>query len=377
MPTDKRSRRGGLAQWLPLAMTATAIAVGIAAWVWSEHQDNDNDVDDDPRHQYLQPDVSSNDKRDSWHRQDGSAHQYDSIEHSSSSTLYARMTNVISRAASPQQFLSDTSKRMAAGVAAVWPGKSLDFRDHERWQEEEQIRAAEALLVEQQSEEQDLEAEVSTQSLAEETVAQMGASGVVDQRQRQEQAQRGVQGRGKNGKRRTIAVVVSSVVPENQDILQAPGRRLLEQLDCHQIIDVASTDLLILIYAPSLKSYPNSLSVPTQSGEPDFEQPQPLYSILEAQAMSIVPHPAHILPFTTPKGYIHLLRHLAPNMVYIQENILEVQDEDSIAQLKGWVGQMVVVTPDGSSSPEAEIQRKGVDIVHDGFELQEHFARHS
>jgi len=377
MPQHKRSRRGGLAQWVPLAMTATAIAVGIAAWVWSEHRDNDDDVDDETRRRHLQPGADFNDEHDLSHHRNGYApHLYDDRHHSSSSTLYARMSNVISRAASPQQFLSDTSKRMAAGVAAVWPGKTLDFRDHERWQEEEQIRAAEALLVEQQTEEQDVEVEIATRSLAEGTVAEMGAIGVVDQRQRQAQAQRSVQGRGKNGKRRTIAVVVSSVLPENQDLRQAPGRHLLEQLERHQVIDVASTDLLILIYAPSLKSYPSSLSIHTESGEPDIQQPQPLYSILEAQAISLVPHPAHILPFTTPKGYIHLLRHLAPNMVYMQETILEGQHEDSIAQLKGWVGQMVLVAPKDLSLLEAEIRRKGVDMVHDGFELREHFARH-
>jgi len=288
------------------------------------------------------------------------------------------MTSVISRAPSPQQLISETSKRMAAGVAAVWPGKSLDFRDHERWQEEEQIRAAEALLSEQHIGNQDLHAEVLTQASADETAAGMGIVGVVDQQQRKAQTRRIVQARGKNGgKRRTIAVVVSSVIAENQDGLQAPGYSIFEQLGHHQTIDAATTDLLILIYAPSVKSYSSFLTMQAQaeSENANVLQPLPFHSILVDKAASLVPHPAHILPFTTPTGYIHVLRHLAPDIVYVQENMMNGEHQSLVAQLKGWVGQTVLVVSGGSSALEAKNQPRGVVVAHIGPELREHFTR--
>jgi len=54
-----------------------------------------------------------------------------------------------------------------------------------------------------------------------------------------------------------------------------------------------------------------------------------------------------ILPFTTPTGYIHILRHLAPETVYISDQPKLVGDEGyHIADLRGWVGQVVVVVGD-------------------------------
>ena len=54
-----------------------------------------------------------------------------------------------------------------------------------------------------------------------------------------------------------------------------------------------------------------------------------------------------ILPFTTPTGYIHLLRHLAPSLVYVSDNhAISGPDGENVAQLKGWVGQTVIVVGD-------------------------------
>ncbi len=52
-----------------------------------------------------------------------------------------------------------------------------------------------------------------------------------------------------------------------------------------------------------------------------------------------------ILPFTTRKGHLHLLRSLAPELVYVQESLCG--DEGEIAgSLSGWVKQTVVVIGD-------------------------------
>ncbi len=67
-----------------------------------------------------------------------------------------------------------------------------------------------------------------------------------------------------------------------------------------------------------------------------------MYSTLRAQALALVPSPAHVLPFTTPTGYVHMLRHLAPQMVYVEEG-LGGDHGASVEQIRGWVGQVVVV----------------------------------
>lgn len=49
-----------------------------------------------------------------------------------------------------------------------------------------------------------------------------------------------------------------------------------------------------------------------------------------------------VLPFTTPSGHINLLRHLAPEVVYIQDS-LSGDHGELVTQMSGWVGQVVVV----------------------------------
>lgn len=49
-----------------------------------------------------------------------------------------------------------------------------------------------------------------------------------------------------------------------------------------------------------------------------------------------------ILPFTTPTGHIHLLRHLAPDYVYLQES-LAGDNGDAISHLQSWLRQDVVL----------------------------------
>jgi len=70
------------------------------------------------------------------------------------------------------------------------------------------------------------------------------------------------------------------------------------------------------------------------------------------------------MPFTTPTGYIHILRHLAPHIVYISDTeVLSGFDGEHIAQLRGWVGQVVVVVGDeghgGLADTETETEDEG------------------
>lgn len=48
------------------------------------------------------------------------------------------------------------------------------------------------------------------------------------------------------------------------------------------------------------------------------------------------------MPFTTPTGYVHMLKHLAPNLVYIVD-ALSGTNGSNIADVRNWVGQTIVV----------------------------------
>lgn len=149
-------------------------------------------------------------------------------------------------------------------------------------------------------------------------------------------------------------------------------------------------DFLVLIYAPQLTSYPLPTSVynansaenalkPARSSTAssfsniaaseagaDSETPQQdAYMSLQTSALRLVPHPTHILPFTTPTGHVHLLRHLSPSLVYMQEDLCG-NDGENVKQIEGWVGQcIVVVGGEGlgvDTETEAETDSEGKEV---------------
>lgn len=61
-----------------------------------------------------------------------------------------------------------------------------------------------------------------------------------------------------------------------------------------------------------------------------------------SQALSHVEKETMVLPFTTPTGHLHILRHLGPDIVYLQES-LTGDNGDAITQLQSWLRQDVVV----------------------------------
>lgn len=82
---------------------------------------------------------------------------------------------------------------------------------------------------------------------------------------------------------------------------------------------------------------------PTTSDE--TQQPTALYHTLYSQAQAIVDNETMIMPFSTPGGHVHILRHLSPEIVYIQES-LTGNNGESVNQISGWVRQVVVVIGD-------------------------------
>jgi hypothetical protein len=49
-----------------------------------------------------------------------------------------------------------------------------------------------------------------------------------------------------------------------------------------------------------------------------------------------------VLPFTTPTGHVHILRHLGPEVVYLQESLAGA-DGEIIKHLQSWLRQDVVL----------------------------------
>lgn len=137
----------------------------------------------------------------------------------------------------------------------------------------------------------------------------------------------------------------------------------------------AKSRVFVLIYAPNLKQHPlekavqPSLSLTSsysnighedaqshgeESGKPlsaiDSNQlPSPskpkAFNRLYAQAQALVDHDTMIMPFTTATGHIHILRHIAPEIVYLQET-LSGEKGDVITSISKWVGQIVLVVGD-------------------------------
>ena len=71
------------------------------------------------------------------------------------------------------------------------------------------------------------------------------------------------------------------------------------------------------------------------------------FNALYAEAQALVEKDTMIMPFTTPEGHVHLLRHLGPEIVYIQETLTGDKGE-AISNMKNWVGQIVIVVGDES-----------------------------
>ena len=90
------------------------------------------------------------------------------------------------------------------------------------------------------------------------------------------------------------------------------------------------------------------------------DSPGKQFDALYSQALTLVSSPTQIMPFTTPDGYIHILRHLAPNLVYVSD-VLSGDEGDNIVHLKGWVGHTILVAGDdgvgGLADTETEDER--------------------
>jgi len=145
-------------------------------------------------------------------------------------------------------------------------------------------------------------------------------------------------------------------------------------------INPSTTNLLILIYNPSsTKTNPArapssigssyaAINTPAQTPGEELSSLDPapytpsattpalsarssggdFYDLLHKQAARLVEDPNSVMPFSTPTGWVHMLKHLAPDVVYVIDS-LSGNNGENIEAVKGWVGQILIVAGgDGS-----------------------------
>lgn len=355
------SRRGGLSYWIPLALTVTIATVGIAAWIWSERRDDD---EDDPRYP-PGPDPGPS-RPDYGRNPDGSIRTgppsyadvragevaYGTAQRQDESQGYmARMSGALRRTPSPQQFMEGASRTVVAGVAAAGAvvGSALSsireedknaYKDHKTWSEEAEARLPGVGP--------DPPSGIEMRSVSEAGVAATPRVPVG------------------NGKRKTVAIVVSADTNDDgmmdEDDIFVEHASILSHLPRNT--DFSKIRLFVLIYAPGLKEHPlDAANKPPGSlnssysniGHDQAQTPteefnkalassssSPAFNAIYSQGLGLVEKETMVLPFTTPSGHVHILRHLNPEIVYLQES-LAGENGNVITHLQSWLRQDVVL----------------------------------
>lgn len=77
----------------------------------------------------------------------------------------------------------------------------------------------------------------------------------------------------------------------------------------------------------------------------EFESTSRFFKTLYTQAQALVEKENMIMPFNSAGGYVHLVRHLSPDLVYVQESLTGNEGE-AVQHISGWVRQVIVVVGD-------------------------------
>ncbi|CAI6098667.1 unnamed protein product [Clonostachys chloroleuca] len=341
-----RSRRGVWSHWVPLAITLTVATAGVAAWAWSQRKDSDDD--DEPGLDYDNADYGDNPaygasrteftpSKSPRPQQPPYADDQQSFgvapgpsSEASAPGWGARMSGALRRTPSPQQLIDSTGKSVAAGFAAM--GKALaSIREEDKYSENNPW-----------SEEADLKQERAPASTSK--------------------------------KRKTVVLVVSadSSLSEAESGGYHEHASILSHIPRHN--DFSKIKLFILIYAPSLKdtpldpaassnlpppslssSYSNIEHNQAQTPGDEAKSPQlnastnPAFNAVYSQALSLVDKETMVIPFTTPNGHVHILRHLQPEVVYLQES-LSGDNGSIITNLQTWLRYDVILVVGAESS---------------------------
>ncbi|MCJ1283052.1 hypothetical protein MMC26_002379 [Xylographa opegraphella] len=405
------THRSTLGYWVPLVLTVTVATIGLAAWIWKERSDDDDHNENRKRPGGPPPALGNvGNGQPAYARGSDNQPQDDA-------TMMARMSGALRRTPSPQQIFDSASRHVVAGVAAAGAavGGALssireedkrDFEDHTRWSEEAKARVVGA---------------------PEKGIPQVGPEPAMDLSSRQAS-----QGRKPGEKKKAVAICVSAESkhhrPHEEEVayIQAHAS-ILSHLPDHIDDDCR---VFILIYSPDLKKHPlaahsdpSRLAASITSSYSNIEhedlhspgeeidkpltaiEPNPdtspersdMFNALYAEAQGLVEKPTMIMPFTTATGYVSLLRHIAPEVVYVQST-LSGPGGDVVKHISGWVGQVVLVVGDDSGHGglvDSEDERgahgddvrdnwwhndpkiglgKGIEVV-DGLRIGEHWRR--
>ncbi|GAW15207.1 hypothetical protein ANO14919_046160 [Xylariales sp. No.14919] len=353
---SSRSRRRGVwSHWVPLAVTVTVAAVGVAAWAWSQRSNEEEESDAAPADlDYENADYGDNPPYGANSRNprqstakptvtnDDVSYGVGDVPPEASGVAAgwgAQVSGALRRTPSPQQFLTNAGKTVAAGVAGVGAvvGSALSsireedknaYADHETWSEEAEARK--------------------------EKPSSKSSPRPQDSGQR----------------RKTVVIIVSA--DASTDDFDEAGFHEHASILSHipKNIDFSKVKLFVLIYAPGIKEI--GLEATAQiSGE---ETKSPLlaansansaFNAAYSQALALVEKETMIMPFTTAGGYVHMLRHLEPEVLYLQGS-LAGDDGGLVTQLQSWLRHdvILVVGADGGhggladSESEAEEPEK-------------------
>jgi hypothetical protein len=120
------------------------------------------------------------------------------------------------------------------------------------------------------------------------------------------------------------------------------------------------------------------------------------FNAVYSQALSLVEKETMIIPFTTVNGHVHILRHLQPEVIYLQESL--AGDNGSIvANLQTWLRYDIILVvgaesgSGGLADSESEAEKQAVTekwwqkpervgrgrgvVVVDGMRVHDDWAR--
>ncbi|KAK4215016.1 hypothetical protein QBC37DRAFT_472331 [Rhypophila decipiens] len=344
-------RRGVWSHWVPLALTVTVATVGVAAWIWNQRKDDKTeeleaaeaaayqDLD------YEHADYGDNpaygatgDNADAKPPYGGAPGQAGyggaaAAPESSAPGWGAQMSGALRRTPSPQQFLDSAKRTVIGGVtaagavvgsalAAIREEDKTAYADHETWSE----------------------------------VADAKKEKGVGPSQSKDAAKR----------RKKVVIVISA--DNHLEDTDSAGYHEHATILTHipSQIDHSKIKLYILIYAPKLGGTaadassnlpPPSLSssfsnidhaqaqTPGEEAKGALANPatsDPAYNAVYAQAQSLVEKDSMVLTFTSPNGHVHILRHLMPEVIYLQES-LAGENGSLVTQLQTWLRHDIIL----------------------------------
>lgn len=118
--------------------------------------------------------------------------------------------------------------------------------------------------------------------------------------------------------------------------------------------DPSSVKLVVLVYAPGLKdtaldTTTSNLPPPSLSSsysnighEATDDSASVAFQAVYSQALSLVDKKSMVIPFTTANGHVHILRHINPEVIYLQESMAG-EGGSIITNLQTWLRHDVIL----------------------------------